>query len=76
MNNIYFDNAATTQIDQSVIDLMNSIMSNQYGNPNSTHSFGRSSRTLIEKQENQLQKNLMFYLPKYFSRHVEQSLII
>ena len=49
MNNIYFDNAATTQIDQSVIDLMNSIMSNHYGNPNSTHSFGRSSRTLIEK---------------------------
>lgn len=56
MNNIYFDNAATTQIDQSVIDLMNSIMSNHYGNPNSTHSFGRSSRTLIEKARKSIAK--------------------
>ena len=24
-------------------------MSNQYGNPNSTHSFGRASRTIVEK---------------------------
>ena len=43
MSNIYFDNAATTQIDQSVIDIMSSVMTNNYGNPNSTHSFGRSS---------------------------------
>ena len=49
MSNIYFDNAATTKIDQSVINLMNNVMTNNYGNPNSTHSFGRSSRTLVEK---------------------------
>ena len=56
MSNIYFDNAATTQIDQSVIDIMRSVMTNNYGNPNSTHSFGRSSRTLIEKARKTIAK--------------------
>jgi len=56
MSKIYFDNAATTQIDQPVIDLMNSVMINNYGNPNSTHSFGRSSRTLIEKARKSIAK--------------------
>ena len=56
MNKIYFDNAATTQIDTSVIELMNGVMSNHYGNPNSTHSFGRSSRTLIEKARKSISK--------------------
>ena len=56
MSNIYFDNAATTQIDQSVIDIMSSVMNNNYGNPNSTHSFGRSSRTLIEKARKTIAK--------------------
>jgi len=56
VSNIYFDNAATTQIDQSVIDIMSSVMTNNYGNPNSTHSFGRSSRTLIEKARKTIAK--------------------
>ena len=56
VSNIYFDNAATTQIDQSVIDTMSSVMTNNYGNPNSTHSFGRSSRTLIEKARKTIAK--------------------
>ena len=49
MDKIYFDNAATTQIDLKVIKQMKSVMSDNFGNPNSTHSYGRSSRTLIEK---------------------------
>ena len=49
MDKIYFDNAATTQIDLKVIEQMKSVMSDNFGNPNSTHSYGRSSRTLIEK---------------------------
>ena len=49
MNKIYFDNAATTQIDSAVVDRIQNIMLNNYGNPNSTHSYGRSARTLIEK---------------------------
>lgn len=49
VDKIYFDNAATTQIDLKVIEQMKSVMSDNFGNPNSTHSYGRSSRTLIEK---------------------------
>ena len=49
MDKIYFDNAATTQMDLKVIEQMKSVMSDNFGNPNSTHSYGRSSRTLIEK---------------------------
>ena len=49
MDKIYFDNAATTQIDLKVIEQMKSVMSDNFGNPNSTHSYGRSSRTIIEK---------------------------
>ena len=46
MNKIYFDNAATTKMDSSVIEVMSSVMIENYGNPSSTHSFGRASRTI------------------------------
>ena len=49
MNKIYFDNAATTKIDSSVINTINNVMQENYGNPSSTHSFGRGSRTIVEK---------------------------
>ena len=46
---IYFDNAATTQIRDEVIDTMLEVMKINYGNASSSHSFGRSSKSLIEK---------------------------
>ena len=49
MNKIYFDNAATTRIDSSVLKTISTVMQDNYGNPSSTHSFGRSSRTIVEK---------------------------
>jgi cysteine desulfurase len=49
MNKIYFDNAATTKMDPSVIDVVSSVMVENYGNASSTHSFGRASRTIVEK---------------------------
>jgi cysteine desulfurase len=49
MQQIYFDNAATTQIRDEVITSIAEVMKNIYGNPSSSHSFGRSSKTLIEK---------------------------
>ena len=49
MDKIYFDNAATTEIDPLVLSSINVVMKENYGNPSSTHSFGRSSRALIEK---------------------------
>ena len=49
MDKIYFDNAATTEIDPLVLSSINVVMKENYGNPSSTHSFGRSSRALVEK---------------------------
>jgi len=46
---IYLDNAATTPMDQEVIEAIIPIMENNFGNPSSVHSFGRSSRAIIEK---------------------------
>ena len=49
MQRIYLDNAATTQIDKEVMQVMVSVMENHYGNPSSIHAHGREVRTLVEK---------------------------
>lgn len=49
MEQVYFDNAATTQIRDEVIERMTVVMKNNYGNASSTHSFGRSSKSLVEE---------------------------
>ena len=49
MRKVYFDNAATTQIRDEVVEKMAGVMKEVYGNPSSTHSFGRSAKTLIEQ---------------------------
>ena len=46
---IYLDNAATTRLDPDVLDAMLPLMTEQFGNPSSIHSHGRSVRTAIEK---------------------------
>ncbi len=48
MKKVYLDSAATTQIRDEVIERMISVMKESYGNPSSTHAFGRSSKALIE----------------------------
>ncbi len=45
---VYFDNAATTKIRKEVAKAMYDSMENIYGNPNSTHAFGRESKNEIE----------------------------
>ena len=47
--NIYFDNAATTPLDASVLEEMLPYFTAQFGNASSIHSFGRASRSAIEK---------------------------
>lgn len=49
MERIYFDNAATTPLDKEVADAMYQVMLHEYGNPSSTHSTGRTVRTIIEE---------------------------
>jgi len=46
---IYFDVAATTPLDNKVLDLITSINSNYFGNPSSIHQYGQKSHNLIEK---------------------------
>ena len=58
MKQIYFDNAATTQLREEVIDAMMHVVKNNYGNASSSHSFGRSSKALIEKSRKHIAKHL------------------
>jgi cysteine desulfurase len=55
---VYLDNAATTQIDPEVIEVMLPILNNSFGNPSSIHSFGRESRSLIEKARKNVARHL------------------
>ena len=45
---VYFDNAATTQMRKEVIESISSVMEECYGNPSSSHAFGRSAKTYVE----------------------------
>lgn len=58
MKQIYFDSAATTQVRQEVIDRMTKVLSENYGNASSSHSFGRSSKTLVELARKNIAKQL------------------
>ena len=55
MEKVYLDNAATTQIRDEVISKMQEALG-IYGNPSSTHSFGRSAKTGIEKARKTIAK--------------------
>lgn len=46
---IYLDNAATTAIDEDVLQEMIDVMRADYGNPSSIHADGRKVRTIVEK---------------------------
>ena len=45
---IYFDNAATSPLRKEVIESINKVLVETYGNPSSNHSFGRKAKNLIE----------------------------
>ena len=49
MNNIYLDSAATTKLHPEVIEKMTDVLQNNYGNASSTHSFGRSAKSIMEQ---------------------------
>lgn len=58
MQKIYFDNAATTPIDKEVINVITDAMHDVFGNPSSTHQFGRKAKSLVENAR----KNIAKYL--------------
>ena len=54
MNNLYFDIAATTPLDENVAKFMTEVQSTIFGNPSSIHQFGQKSRALVEKSRRQV----------------------
>ena len=57
MKAIYLDNAATTQIDEDVLDLMYKSMREDYGNPSSSHQFGRKAKSAVETARKNIAKH-------------------
>ncbi|MCR9183161.1 MAG: cysteine desulfurase [Flavobacteriaceae bacterium] len=58
MNSVYFDSAATSQMRKEVIDRVYEVMKNTFGNPSSTHAYGRSSKSIIENTRKTISKQL------------------
>lgn len=58
MRRVYLDNAATTQVREEVIARMQEVLDVHYGNPSSTHSYGRSAKTIVEKTRKTIAKTL------------------
>lgn len=58
MKKIYLDNASTTPIRPEVVQEMTKVLSEDFGNPSSTHSFGRSAKVLIESARKSIAKQL------------------
>lgn len=56
MRKVYLDNAATTPIHAEVIKTITSAMQETYGNPSSTHQFGRKARVLVEEARKAIAK--------------------
>ena len=48
MDKIYLDNAATTKIDERVLQAMMPYLKDSFGNASSVHSFGRETKVLLE----------------------------
>ena len=49
MQNIYFDHAATTPVDPRVLEKMLPYFTDNFGNPNSQHAFGRRAVTAVDE---------------------------
>lgn len=58
MKKVYLDNASTTQIRQEVIAEMTKVLTEDYGNPSSTHSFGRNAKSVLELSRKVIAKYL------------------
>jgi cysteine desulfurase len=58
MKKVYLDNASTTQIRPEVIQEMTKVMAEDFGNPSSTHSFGRNAKSVLELSRKTIAKNL------------------
>ena len=58
MQKVYLDNAATTQVRPEVIDKMQEALATCFGNPSSSHAFGRTAKTAVEQARKTIAKYL------------------
>jgi len=55
---VYLDNEATTPVAPEVIEAMIPVLQNDFGNPSSSHSFGRQAKGVIETARRTISKLL------------------
>lgn len=55
---VYLDNAATTPLAKEVAEAMIPVLQNEFGNPSSTHFYGRQTKALIETSRRAIAKQL------------------
>jgi cysteine desulfurase len=58
MDRVYLDSAATSRVREEVVEVMAQALRETYGNPSSTHSFGRTAKTGIEQARKTIAKEL------------------
>ena len=58
MKRVYLDNAATTPIAPEVVEAMLPFLTEEFGNPSSTHSYGRTCKNAIEIARRSIAKHL------------------
>lgn len=58
MQRIYFDNAATTDLDPQVLEAMMPYLTTKFGNPSSIYSYGRETKLAIENARKLVAKHL------------------
>lgn len=57
MKSIYLDNAATTPMLPEVIEVVQQSMQNNFGNPSSTHQYGRRAKASVETARKNIAKH-------------------
>lgn len=72
----YFDNAATTQVNQDVIKEMLPYFSIEYGNPSSLYSIGRRAKRALEEARRKIANIKIANQMKYILHHAELKAII
>jgi cysteine desulfurase len=58
MKKVYLDNASTTPLHPEVILEMTKILTEDYGNPSSTHSLGRNAKSILELSRKSIAKQI------------------
>lgn len=58
MQRVYLDHAATTPMHPKVIETMLTVMQETFGNPSSTHAFGRDAKAVLESARKSIAKQI------------------